>query len=296
MRDAVKGPQKLVKLEHIETLPLFSTTDKGGRMTVLQPGRRIGRAAPLMPWLLASAALWALTGSVPFGALLGLAPTPAIGMFLGHPVTVGVAAALLLVSIGVSGEVYSRAAEQFGQTRVAGLFARLAAAGGLAAVAAFLLLWTFTSDPLRTFDLEAIATSPTIPLELGAVVGAGFALWTAIVLLRLPGSIAYAQRRQADIERLRAEGYSFAGTLTFVYFTNSWLFNLPVFKVEVSYIVDGTLRVIPANMRTSAERVPLVGSHMLVLTDNRGTTIVELDHASGATFDPDERKYIPTDG
>ncbi|MED4894812.1 hypothetical protein P9737_07010, partial [Brevibacillus porteri] len=61
MRDATEGQQ-----EHIETLPLFSTTDKDGRMTMLLPGRRVGRAAPLLPWLLAAAVLWALTGSVPF--------------------------------------------------------------------------------------------------------------------------------------------------------------------------------------------------------------------------------------
>lgn len=290
-RDAAEDQQ-----EHIETLPLFSTTDTGGRMTVLRSGRRVGRAAPLLPWLLAAAALWALTGSVPFGALLGLAPTPAIRMLLGHPVTVGVAVVLLFVAIGVTGGVYSRAVEQFGQIRVAGLFAMLAVAGGLAADAGVLLLWTLTSDPWRPFDLEAIATSPTIPPELGAVVGAGFALWAAIVLLRLPGSIAHARRRQADFERLRVEGSSFTGTLTAVSFANTWLFNYPMFTVEVGYIVNGAPRVVSAHMRTSADRVPVVGSRMLVLTDDRGTTHLELDPSNGASFEPDVRKYAPSDG
>ncbi|WP_259619326.1 hypothetical protein [Paenibacillus doosanensis] len=58
------------------TLPLFSTADKNGRMTMLRPGHRVGRAALLMPWLFTAAALWSLTGSIPFGALLGMAPTP----------------------------------------------------------------------------------------------------------------------------------------------------------------------------------------------------------------------------
>lgn len=296
MRDATEGQQKHGQQEHIETPPLFSTTDKNGRMTMLTPGRSVGRAAPLMPWLLTAAALWALTGSVPFGALLGMAPTPAISMFLGHPVTVGVAVLLLFVAIGTTGVVYSRSIEQFGQTRVAGLFKTLSVAGGLAAVAGVLLLWTLTSNPSRPFDLEAIATSPTIPLELGAVVGASFALWAAIALLRLPGSIAHARRRQADIERLRAEGSSYTGTLTAVNFTNSWLFNLPMFTVEVNYIVDGAPRVVPAHMRTSDDRVPVVGSRMIVLTDDRGTTHVELDLASGAAFEPDVGKYAPSDG
>ncbi|MGE6229918.1 hypothetical protein [Paenibacillus chitinolyticus] len=296
MRDAAEGQQKQGQQEHIETLPLFSTTDKNGRMTMLRPGRRVGRAAPLIPWLLTAAALWALTGSVPFGALLGMAPTPAISMLLGHPVTVGVAVLLLFVAIGTTGGVYSRSIEQFGQTRVAGLFATLSRAGGLAAVAGVLLLWTLTSDQSRPFDLEAIATSPTIPLELGAVVGASFALWAAIALLRLPGSIAHARRRQADIKRLRVEGSSCTGTLTAVNFTNSWLFNLPMFKVEVNYIVDGAPRVVSAHMRTSADRVPVVGSRMIVLTDDRGTTHVELDLASGTAFEPDVGKYTPSDG
>jgi hypothetical protein len=246
--------------------------------------------------LLASAALWALTGSVPFGALLGLAPTPAISIFLGHPVPVGAAVVLLFVSIGATSGVYSRAVEQFGQTRIAGLFARLAFTGGLIVIAGVLLLWTLTSDPSRPFDLEAIATSPTIPPELGAVVGAGFALWTAISLLRLPGSIAHARRRQADIERLRVEGSSFIGTLTAVNFTNAWLFNLPIFTVEVSYIVDGRTRVVLAHMRTSAESVPVIGSRLLVLTDDRGSTHVELDPSNIVTFDPDVWKYVASDG
>ncbi|SDD85365.1 hypothetical protein SAMN02799630_04153 [Paenibacillus sp. UNCCL117] len=283
-------------MANLETLPLFSTTDTGGRITVLRPGRRVGRTAPVLPWLLAAAALWALTGSVPFGVLLGLAPTPAISIFLGHPVTVGFAVVLLFVAIGATGGVYSQGVEQFGQIRVAGLFMMLAIAGGIAAGAGILLLWTLTSDPTRSFDLEAIATSQTIPPEFGAVVGAGFALWAAIVLLLLPGSVALARRRQLDIERLRAEGSAFTGKLTAVNFTNSWLFNYPLFTVEVGYIGDGVPRVVSAHMRTSAERVPVVGSRMLVLTDDRGTTHVELDPSNEATFEPDVNKYAALDG
>lgn len=177
---------------------------------------------------------------------------------------------------------------------MAGLFKTLSVAGGLATVAGVLLFWTLTSDLSRPFDLEAI--SPTIPKEIGAVVGATFALWAAIALLRLPGSIAHARRRQADIERLRVEGSSCTRTLTAVNFTNSWLFNFPMFMVEVNYIVDGAPRVVSAHMRTSADRVPVVGSRMIVLTDDRGTTQVELDLASGAAFEPDVGKYAPSDG
>ncbi|MFE6076494.1 hypothetical protein ACFVQB_18655 [Paenibacillus sp. NPDC057886] len=296
MRDAAEGQQKYGQQEHIETLPLFSTMDKGGRMTVLRPGRRVGRAAPLLPWLLAAAALWALTGSVPFGALLGLAPTTSISMFLGHPVTVGIAVVLLFIAIGATVTLYSRTIEQFGQTRVAGLFATLAVTGGFVADAGVLLLWMMTSDPSRSFDLEAIATSPTIPPELGAVVGASFALWATIALLRLLGSIAHARRRQADIERLRIEGSLFTGTLTAVRFENSWLYDLPMFTVEVGYIVDGAPRVVSAHMRTSADRVPVVGSRMHVLTDDRGTSYMELDPSNGAAgFEPDARKYAASD-
>lgn len=296
MRGTAEGQQKLGQQEHIVMLPLFSTTDRNGRMTTLQPGRRIGRVAPVLPWLLASAVLWALTGSVPFGALLGLAPTTAISIFLGHPVTVGVSVVLLIVSIGATSGLYSSAAQQFGQTRIAGLFGTLGVTGGLTVTAGALLLWTLTSNPSQPFDLEAIATSTTIPKELGAVVGAAFALWAAITLLRLPGSITHARQRQADIERLRVEGASYTGTLTAVNFTNSWLFHFPIFTVEVNYIVDGAPRVVSAHMRTSADRVPLVGSRMIVLTGERGTTHVELDLAGEAAFEPDAGKYAPSDG
>jgi len=296
MRDVAEGQQKCEQPQDSEALPLFSTTDKNGRMTMLRPGRHVGRVAPVMPWLLIACALWAMTGAVPFGALLGMAPTPAINMLLGHPVTVGLAVLLLFVAITMTGTVYSRAVEQFGQTRVAGLLATLSVTGGLAAVAAVLLLWTLISDPSRPFDLEAIATSPTIPRELGAVVGACLALWAAITLLRLPGSIAHARQRQSDIARLRAEGLSYAGTLTAVTFTHSWMRNDPLFKVEVTYTVDGAPRVVSAHMRTSAERVPLVGSRMTVLTDGRGVPHVELDLASGTAFEPNVEKYAPSDG
>ncbi|MGY5346437.1 hypothetical protein ACXFAU_28815 [Paenibacillus glucanolyticus] len=296
MRNTVEGQQKHGQQDHIEILPLFSTTDKNGRMTALQPGRPVGRVAPLLSWLLAAAVLWALVSSVPFGALLGLAPTPEISKFLGHPVTVGAAVVLLLAAIGATGGLYSRADDQFGQIRVAGLYSMLSIAGGISAVAGVLLLWTLINNPSRPFDLEAIVTSPTIPPELGAIVGAGFALWAVIVLLRLPGSIVHAQRRQVDIERLRVEGSSFAGTLTAIKFDNHWLFNYPMFTVEVTYIAEGSPHVVLAHMRTSADRVPLVGSRMLVLTDNRGTIQVELDPSNEATFELDVGKYTPSDG
>ncbi|MFF2093100.1 hypothetical protein [Paenibacillus sp. NPDC058174] len=296
MSDTAKGHHKHGQLAHIDMLPLFSTTDKNEQMTSLLPGHRIGRVAPVLPWLFAATILWALTGSVPFGALLGLAPTPEISKLLGHPVTVGVAVVLFFVVIGVTGGVYSRGVEQFGQIRVAGLFATLAIAGGLFAGAGVLLLWTLTSNPSRPFDLEAIVTSPTIPPELGVVVGACFALLAAYMLLRLPVSIAHARRRQADIQRLRAEGSSFIGTLTAINFTNSWLLNYPMFKVEVSYISSGAPRVVSARMRTTADRVPVIGTSMLVLTDDHGTILVELDPSNEAAFEPDAGKYAAPDG
>lgn len=291
MRNAVEDNQSSGQQEHFEILPMFSTRDKGMRMTVLRPGRRVGRAAPLLPWLLTAMVLWAMTGTVLFGTLLGLAPTPAIGTLLGHPVAVGAAVVLLFAAIIATTGLYSRAAGQFGQRSAAGLFAMLAVTGGLAADAGVLLLWMRIMDSSRPFDFKTIATSPTVPPELGAIAGAGFALLAAIVLLRLSGSVAHARRRQTDIERLRMEGLSFAGTLTTRRFTNSWLYSFPMFKVEIGYIVDGMPRVFSAHMLTSADRVPIVGSRMLVLTDDRGTSHVELDPSNGAEFEPDVNKY-----
>lgn len=47
MRDASEGQQKHGQQEHSVMLPLFSTTDKNGRMTTLQPGHRIGRGGSI---------------------------------------------------------------------------------------------------------------------------------------------------------------------------------------------------------------------------------------------------------
>lgn len=157
MRNAVEDNQSSGQQEHFEILPMFSTRDKGMRMTVLRPGRRVGRAAPLLPWLLTAMVLWAMTGTVLFGTLLGLAPTPAIGTLLGHPVAVGAAVVLLFAAIIATTGLYSRAAGQFGQRSAAGLFAMLAVTGGLlrmresscSGCGSWILRAPSTSRPLR---------------------------------------------------------------------------------------------------------------------------------------------------
>ncbi|MDG0813304.1 hypothetical protein [Cohnella rhizosphaerae] len=45
MMDAAETRWDRGKQEVVETLTLFSTADRNGRMTTLLPGRRVGRAA-----------------------------------------------------------------------------------------------------------------------------------------------------------------------------------------------------------------------------------------------------------
>ncbi|MEP6479700.1 MAG: hypothetical protein ABJB03_09935 [Rhodoglobus sp.] len=282
--------------ERVESLPQFSTTDRGSRMTSLRPGQPLGRLAPLVPRLLVAWALWALTSSVPFDALTGLAPSREVVMFLTNPITVAAAIVVALFgALNQTFQLHSRAREAFGQARVAALLTTVAVTGGFATSAGILVAWTRASDPAHILNIEAIATSPEVPLELGALIGAAFACWCVIALLSLWGAVAHARRRQHSIEDLRSNGTAFDGILSAVAFSHHWVHDEPMFRTETTYVADGVSRVIAARMRTSADRVPLVGSPMIVRTDGRGAIHVEPDATAEPSFEPEDKYRAPND-
>jgi hypothetical protein len=278
----------------VVTMPLFSTTDRGARMTQLAAGQPVGRlSGKLVLRVLLCGAMWAIASSVPYAALLGLAPTPSIGQALGSPWAVVAALVLGYFAIVQSIGIHAHAKAAFGQARVAGLLAGLTVIGGHAAGAAWWLSASFTAEPTPPFDLRHIATSPEIPRELGAVIGGVFAVWATVILCRLPGALRHARSRQQTLERLRRSGTRYEGVLAQVTFSNLWVHDEPFFTIRVSYDAEGQTRVVPARMRTSADRVPVVGTRMVVLSDGQGSTAVELDNSAETVFEAEARYRAP---
>ena len=277
-----------------ETMPILSTTDRGARMTQLRAGQPVGRlSGNLVLRVLLCTATWAVASSVPYVGLLGLAPTSQISQALGSPWAVVAALVLGYFAIIQSIGIHSHAKAAFGQARVAGLLAWLPVIGGHAVGAPWWLFASLDAEPMPSFDLSHIATASEIPRELGAVIGATFGAWAVVILCRLPGALHHARSRQQVLERLRRSGTRHEGVLTQVRFSNVWVHDEPFFTVEVSYDAAGETRVVPARMRTSADRVPVVGTRMVVLADGHGSVCVELDDTAEAVFEAEGRYRAP---
>lgn len=277
-----------------ETLPVLSTTDRGARMTQLPAGQPAGRlSGDLVLRVVVCIVMWAIASSVLYVALLGLAPTPQIAQELGSPWAVVAALAVGYLAIMQSVSIHEIAKSAFGQVRVAGLLATLTVTAGHAVGAAWWLYASFEADPLPPFDLDHIITASQIPRELGAVIGGVFAVWAIITLFRLPGALHHARARQQTLERLRRLGTRYEGVLTDITFSHLWVWDQPFFTVQVSYDVAGETRVVAARMRTSSDRVPVVGSRMVVLSDGHGSVSVDLDRAAETVFEPESRYRAP---
>ncbi|MCP2322236.1 hypothetical protein HDA40_000743 [Hamadaea flava] len=277
--------------------PILSVTDRGTKMTQLLPGQPIGSVnTRLIQLVLLGVAAWAVTSSVPYAALLGLAPTPGVSQALGSPWALAGAIATAFLALVTTGHVHARAAAALRQSLVSGLFNGLTVAGGLAAGG---LLWTaasYTRNPAPSFDLEHIVTSPTIPRELGVLVAALMAALAVWLLIRLTAALRDVRERQLAIERLRQSGKRYDGLITEVVFQNEWLWDMPVFTIRVAYADRGEPRELWLHMRTDAERVPTLGSPVIVLTDHARSTHVDLDYEAGVQFEEPYDKFVAPSG
>lgn len=277
-------------------VPVLSVTDRGGRMTTLAPGQPIGRlSAGLVLRMLAATALWAVAASVPFTALLALAPSSQVAQALGSPWATAAAVVIGFFAVRESLNVRDRAKSTLGQTRVAGLLAGLTVTGGQALSAAWWLGASVQAQPMPPLDLANIATAPEIPREVGALVGAFWAVWAATQLVRLPGALRHAQSRQRTLERLRLSGIRHEGVFARVDFRNHWVWDQPHFTVEVRFEGPEGPDVVRAHMRTDSDRVPVEGTRAIVLTDTTGAVAVELDETADIVWEP-ENKYRAPEG
>ena len=275
-----------------EMFPIVSTLDRGARMTQLPPGRSVGRfTGRLFARVLMCTTVWALVFSALYAALLGLAPTS-----VGSPWSMGVALIITYFALSSTIVLSERTWTTFGQARVAGLLTSTVVAGGFALSACGWLIISYSTVPQPAFDLHNIATSTTIPRELGAMVGAAAALWAVVALGRLVPALHHARSRQQTIDRLRRTGIRHTGKLSALDFRNTWLRDQPIFRIEVAYTAGGESRIVPLHMRTSADRVPVLSSPMVVLTDGAGSVHVDLDHSAGIEFEKDDGRYRACEG
>lgn len=280
-----------VRAEEEVEYPVLSALDRGGRMTQLREGRPVGRmTSRLLARAIGCGTVWALAFSPLCAAYLQLAPTS-----VGSPWAVAASLVIACVALILTIGLHRQTRTTFGQNRVSRLLTTVSVCGGIAGGVGGWVIATFSLTPQPAFDLHNIATSSTLPRELLTLFGGAVALWAAFALARLGPALRHARARQQTIEYLRRAGASHPGTISAREFRNTWLINDPVFRLQVTYTVEGEDRVVPVQMRTSPSKVPVVGTPMVVLTDDAGSVHVELDRSARIEFE-DDALYAPPDG
>ncbi|WP_036962265.1 hypothetical protein [Promicromonospora kroppenstedtii] len=290
MTDAV-APRDAASTDEWEHRPMFSTSDKRSRITWLAPGRSPGRVTPRMgTTALLCFVGWAaatLAGSSVLCGATSAECTPGIGQgwLIGGALVLGYLAVLATVDLS------ERAQENLGQRRAASMFYRAPLLAGVTVGAAVGADLALAADQRVRQVLDGVPGTEAVLVS--AVVAVLAALWGVVVMVRLPGALRLARRRQETIARLRREGQRYAGRLV-LGDVRFWLHGDPELDVTVTYDSPAGQHEVAARMRTSPHRVPRNGSSMIVLTDLRGAVHLELDSDAGVTFEPEER-YTPSE-
>ncbi|MFD7025482.1 hypothetical protein [Promicromonospora sukumoe] len=290
MTDAV-APRDAASTDVWEHRPMFSATDKGSRITWLAPGSSPGRVTPRM-WTTALVCLvaWAaatLAGSSVLCGATSTECTEAVGQgwLIGGALVLGYLAVLVTVGLG------ERAQDHLGQRRAASMFYLAPLLTGISVGAAIGADLALGADQRLRQVLDGVPGTEAVLVS--AVVAVLAALWGVVVLVRLPGALRLARRRQETIARLRRDGRRHTGRLTLGRVSH-WLHSDPELDVTVTYDSPDGQHEVAARMRTSPNRVPRNGSSMIVLTDLRGAVHVELDLDAGPVYEPEER-YAPSE-
>ncbi|WP_427895819.1 hypothetical protein ACQHIV_18155 [Kribbella sp. GL6] len=275
--------------------PVFSTTDKGARITGLAPGESPGHVTGRLAILAALCfAGWVAASLLGTSWLCNASSAPGEtcavdlpgGVRLLWRILATVAAAYFLLHFSLSfGE---QARQRLGQSRAAGLLVGSALLAGIAAGAGFSVVTGFSVDPSETLRRTLDFRVGTEAYAISAAIALVAVLWWIFVLGRLPAALVAARERQATIERLRRDGRRYAGTVTLgrIVF---WLGQSPELEVTIAYDSPAGAHEIAARMRTSPDRVPANGSKVVVLDDLRGDLHIELDRDGGPSFEPAER-------
>ncbi|MFD7307287.1 hypothetical protein [Promicromonospora sp. NPDC059942] len=290
MTDAV-APRDAAQAEVWEHRPMFSATDKGSRITWLAPGRSPARVTPRL-WATALLCLvaWAAATAAGSSVLCGATSTECTvavgqGWLIGAALVLGYLAVLATVDLG------ERAQDHLGQRRAASMFYLAPLLTGITVGAAVGTDLALGADQRVSQVLDGVPGTEAVLVS--AVVAVLAALWGVVVLVRLPGALRHARRRQETIERLRRDGHRHAGRVR-LGDVRIWLHNDPELTVTVTYDSPAGSHEVAGWMRTSPDRVPKDGSRVVVLTDLRGAVHVELDRDGEVAFEPPER-YAPSE-
>ncbi|MGZ0147455.1 hypothetical protein ACXJJ3_10320 [Kribbella sp. WER1] len=275
--------------------PVFSTTDKGARITGLAPGESPGHVTTRLMLLgVLCFAAWGAASLLGTSWLCNASSAPAETCAVNLPSgvrllwrilgTVVVAYVLLHFSLAFGEE----ARQRLGQSRAAGLLVGSALLAGVAVGSGWSVATGFSVDPSgtlrRTLDFRIGTEAYAVSAALAIVA----VLWWILVAGRLPAALVAARERQATIERLRRDGRRYGGTVKLgrIVF---WFGQSPELEVTIAYDSPAGAHEIPARMRTSPDRVPADGSKVVVLDDLRGDLYVELDPGATPTYAPAER-------
>ncbi|GAA2813546.1 hypothetical protein [Kribbella solani] len=280
--------------------PVFSTVDKGGRITGLAPSERPGR---LTGRLLISSALcfigWGIASLLGTSLLCGGTSAPAGSCAVDVPGDVPVVWAIVAAVVGgyltlfVTTDVTEQARQRFGQRRAASFLRSAPLLAGLFAGAAISVVTALRIDTAETIRRTTQGLIGTEAIAISAALAVLAGLWWVAVMLRLPGALLHAYQRQTTIDRLRRDGRRYGGQVRLgdiVY----WLGNNPELNVTIEYDSPAGHHQRRARMRTSPDRVPTDGSRVIVYDDLRGDVHVELDRAAGPVWAP-EARYTPSE-
>ncbi|MDX2972779.1 hypothetical protein, partial [Kribbella solani] len=280
--------------------PVFSTVDKGGRITGLAPGERPGR---LTGRLLISSALcfigWGIASLLGTSLLCGGTSAPAGSCAVDVPGDVPVVWAIVAAVVGgyltlfVTTDVTEQARQRFGQRRAASFLRSAPLLTGLLVGAAISVVTALRIDTAETIRRTTQGLIGTEAIAISAALAVLAGLWWVAVVLRLPGALLHAYQRQTTIDRLRRDGRRYDGQVRLgdiVY----WLGNNPELNVTIEYDSPAGHHQRRARLRTSPDRVPTDGSRVIVYDDLRGDVHVELDRAAGPVWAP-EARYTPSE-
>ncbi|THV23566.1 hypothetical protein [Glycomyces paridis] len=271
--------------------PVFSTTDRGARITSLDPSREPGRfSGRLVAFTVGGALAWTAF------SYLGFAELPDVGATqpgLHDRARTWWWVVLIVLALKASGlatwRLRGEAQRQFRQQSVVKGLALVVASFGITAGAAL----HFAAYASALGDGEANVEPPAIMLFLAVP----FASVLAVRAPWVPFALWRVQRRQRRIQQLRGTGRRFDGEVASLRFTESWAGGKPRFEVLIRYEHAGVRRDFSTAMVTDADRVPLPGFPVRIMVDERSATLVEPDgDRPGYDFESNWAKYVQPSG
>lgn len=278
-----------------ESGPIFSTTDRGSRITTVAPGERVGRFTPgLFAGTVLTAAAWTGLAFVGYPRLLGRGITaPGIEELASNWWWIGVTAVGVVLMFAATTGLYGAVAKRLRQQSAA--FALCVTAAGFGCFAAGVLHLRILAKHLESLpaDTPSWERPDAVILLLftgiGLVAFVGGALWTPFLFLT-------AQRRQRAILRLRQSGHRYVGEVAATEFKNLWINGWPQFEVAIRYEAAHVRDTFDAVMSTRSHRVPLPGFPVVIRVGAKGATLVEPDPDRPGAFDKDYDRYIEPSG